>query len=67
VPSVQQRAGAAAVALIGDFNSYTAEDPPQVLYGSGYRNAAPDEWSYSFGGLAGPWTTCCSTAPPGPG
>ncbi|HEY5978688.1 MAG TPA: ExeM/NucH family extracellular endonuclease, partial [Microlunatus sp.] len=54
IPTVQQRAGAAAVALIGDFNSYTAEDPLQVLYASGYRNAAPDsEWSYSFGGLAG--------------
>ena len=54
VPSVQQRSGAAAVALIGDFNSYGREDPLQVLYGSGYRNAAPnDEWSYSFGGLAG--------------
>ena len=25
-----------------------------MLYGSGYRNAAPaDEWSYSFSGLAG--------------
>jgi predicted extracellular nuclease len=54
VPSVQQRAGAAAVALIGDFNSYSQEDPLQVLYAAGYRSAAPaDEWSYSFGGLAG--------------
>ena len=54
IPSVQQRAGAAAVALIGDFNSYGQEDPLQVLYAAGYRNAAPDdEWSYSFSGLAG--------------
>ena len=54
IPSVQQRAGTAAVALIGDFNSYSAEDPLQLLYGAGYRNAAPDdEWSYSFSGLAG--------------
>ncbi len=54
VPSLQQRAGTAAVALIGDFNSYGQEDPLQVLYTAGYRNAAPDdEWSYSFGGLAG--------------
>lgn len=54
IPSVQQRAGASAVALIGDFNSYGQEDPLQVLYQAGYRNAAPDdEWSYSFSGLAG--------------
>ncbi|MET1004062.1 MAG: ExeM/NucH family extracellular endonuclease [Propionibacteriaceae bacterium] len=54
VPSVQQRARASAVALIGDFNSYGQEDPLQVLYTAGYRNAAPDdEWSYSFSGLAG--------------
>ena len=54
IPSVQQRAGASAVALVGDFNSYGQEDPLQVLYAAGYRNAAPDdEWSYSFGGLAG--------------
>ena len=54
IPSVQQRAGAAAVALVGDFNSYGREDPLQVLDAAGYRNAAPDdEWSYSFSGLAG--------------
>ncbi len=51
---MQHRAGASAVALIGDFNSYGAEDPLQVLYEAGYGNAAPaDEWSYSFSGLAG--------------
>ncbi|WP_425955895.1 ExeM/NucH family extracellular endonuclease [Xylanimonas sp. McL0601] len=46
-----------AVALIGDFNSYTQEDPLQVLYQSGYTDAAShlssNQWSYSFGGLSG--------------
>jgi 5'-nucleotidase len=46
-----------AVALLGDFNSYTAEDPLQVLYAAGYTDAAtaldPGEYSYSFSGLSG--------------
>ncbi|ACZ32093.1 5'-Nucleotidase domain protein [Xylanimonas cellulosilytica DSM 15894] len=46
-----------AVALIGDFNAYTHEDPLQVLYDAGYTDAAStlssDQWSYSFGGLSG--------------
>ena len=42
--------------LVGDFNSYTQEDPLQMLYDAGYTDAAqrsPTEYSYSFGGLSG--------------
>lgn len=46
-----------AVALVGDFNSYTQEDPLQVLYQAGYTDAASelsnDQWSYSYSGLSG--------------
>jgi 5'-nucleotidase len=46
-----------AVALLGDFNSYTQEDPLQVLYSAGYTDAtshfAAGEYSYSFSGLSG--------------
>jgi len=46
-----------AVALVGDFNSYTLEDPLEVLYSAGYTDAAsaldPGEYSYSFSGLSG--------------
>ncbi|GAA1927785.1 ExeM/NucH family extracellular endonuclease [Nocardioides lentus] len=48
--------GVEATFLTGDFNSYTQEDPMQVLYGAGYRKVNPDtagEYSYSFSGLSG--------------
>lgn len=55
VPTVQ--GDAAAVALVGDFNSYTREDPLQVLYDAGYTDAATaldaGEYSYLFQGLSG--------------
>nr|WP_307858304.1 ExeM/NucH family extracellular endonuclease [Cellulomonas fulva] len=55
VPTIQ--GGVDSVALVGDFNSYTQEDPLQVLYAAGYADAteelAPGEYSYSFSGLAG--------------
>jgi hypothetical protein len=44
------------VFLVGDFNSYTQEDPMQVLYGAGYVNQASDDprdTSYEYGGMAG--------------
>ncbi len=45
------------VFLTGDFNSYTEEDPLQVLYGRGYTNLEsttdPGETTYSFDGLSG--------------
>ncbi|GAA1150210.1 ExeM/NucH family extracellular endonuclease [Nocardioides aquiterrae] len=49
--------GTDEVFLTGDFNSYTQEDPLQVLYAHGYTNLAsttsPGEATYSFGGLSG--------------
>jgi len=55
VPGVQ--GDAQAVALVGDFNAYTLEDPLQVLYDAGYVDAvatlAPGQYSYSFGGRSG--------------
>jgi 5'-nucleotidase len=43
--------------LVGDFNSYTHEDPLEVLYADGYTDLGsaldPAEWTYSFGGLEG--------------
>lgn len=54
VPSVQRATGDQAVALIGDFNSYTKEDPLRTLASGGYRNAAAEsDYSYNFSGLAG--------------
>ncbi|WP_421741820.1 ExeM/NucH family extracellular endonuclease [Cellulomonas sp.] len=55
VPTVQ--GDAQAVALIGDFNAYTLEDPLQTLYDAGYTDAATaladGQFSYSFSGLSG--------------
>jgi len=55
VPTVQ--GDAAAVALVGDFNAYTQEDPLQVLYAAGYTDATSaldaGEYSYSYQGLSG--------------
>ncbi|MEZ0449755.1 ExeM/NucH family extracellular endonuclease [Cellulomonas sp. ICMP 17802] len=55
IPTVQ--GAAKAVALVGDFNSYTHEDPLQTLYDAGYTDAgtalADDQYSYSFSGLSG--------------
>ena len=43
--------------LVGDFNSYTQEDPLQILYDAGYTDVAsalePTSQSYSFSGLSG--------------
>ena len=48
--------GIEALFLTGDFNSYTQEDPLQVLYEDDYTNLESDtegESTYSFGGLSG--------------
>ncbi|WP_295657787.1 Ig-like domain repeat protein, partial [uncultured Nocardioides sp.] len=47
--------GTEAVFLVGDFNSYTQEDPMHVLYGGGYDavERPGDDESYSFSGLSG--------------
>lgn len=45
------------VALVGDFNSYSEEDPMHVLYKAGYTNAntayAEGQYSYSYQGMSG--------------
>ncbi|GEL99650.1 ExeM/NucH family extracellular endonuclease [Cellulomonas terrae] len=55
VPTVQ--GSAESVALIGDFNAYTLEDPMQTLYDAGYTDVATaladGQFSYSFSGLSG--------------
>ncbi|MEJ3404851.1 ExeM/NucH family extracellular endonuclease [Rathayibacter sp. YIM 133350] len=55
VPTIQ--GDAKSVALVGDFNSYTQEDPLRLLYAAGYTDAAsklaPGQYSYSFSGLSG--------------
>ncbi|WP_161606340.1 ExeM/NucH family extracellular endonuclease [Microlunatus speluncae] len=54
LPELQQAANTESVALIGDFNSYTREDPLQRLAAAGFEEAAPaDQYSYNFSGLAG--------------
>ncbi len=54
--STAQTDGTKKVFLVGDFNSYTQEDPMQVLYQNGYVNQPSDDprdTSYEFGGMAG--------------
>jgi 5'-nucleotidase len=49
--------GTDRIFLVGDFNSYTQEDPMQVLYQAGYTDLGsaldPTEATYSFNSLAG--------------
>ncbi|MEV5001874.1 ExeM/NucH family extracellular endonuclease [Nocardioides sp. LML1-1-1.1] len=46
--------GVSAVFLTGDFNSYSQEDPMQVLYGKGFSQLeAEGKHSYSFDGQSG--------------
>jgi len=46
-----------SVVMVGDYNSYSQEDPLQVLYTAGYTDAEHDfnvgKYSYSFAGLSG--------------
>ena len=54
VSGVKSGSGSQDVALLGDFNSYTHEDPLLALEQAGYTNAASqNDYSYSFDGLAG--------------
>ncbi|MFW6775165.1 ExeM/NucH family extracellular endonuclease [Nocardioides sp. CPCC 205120] len=51
---VAEELGTEAVFLAGDFNSYSMEDPIQVLEEAGYTNlSSDDEWTYSFSGQSG--------------
>ena len=48
--------GTKKIFLVGDFNSYTQEDPMQVLYQNGFVNQPSDDprdTSYEFDGMAG--------------
>ena len=49
--------GTDKIFLAGDFNSYTFEDPMQVLYAAGFTRHRvrhrPASTSYSFSGLSG--------------
>jgi 5'-nucleotidase len=54
VKDVQNDTRIDAVALVGDFNSYTHEDPLETLYAAGWTNAARQkDYSYNFDGLSG--------------
>jgi predicted extracellular nuclease len=57
VPGVAAEYGAKAVVMAGDYNSYTLEDPMDVLYKAGYTDVGsrfdPTSFSYSFSGLSG--------------
>jgi predicted extracellular nuclease len=51
-----QADGTRKIFLVGDFNSYTQEDPMQVLYQNGFVNQPSDDprdTSYEFDGQAG--------------
>jgi 5'-nucleotidase len=57
VNGLRADSGVDSVLLAGDFNSYTEEDPLQVLYTAGYKDVETHfghhEYSYSFGSLSG--------------
>jgi 5'-nucleotidase len=53
VDQLKASSGSDDVMLLGDFNSYTQEDPMQVFYGAGYHDLSNGEASYVFGGESG--------------
>jgi predicted extracellular nuclease len=57
IPSVLTETSTKAVVMAGDYNSYTMEDPLDVLYDAGYTDVGsrfdPGKYSYSFSGLSG--------------
>ena len=57
VPTVLASTGTKGVVMVGDYNSYSQEDPLQVLYSAGYTDVEKKfdhgEYSYSFSGLSG--------------
>jgi len=61
-----QADGTRKIFLVGDFNSYTQEDPMQVLYQHGFVNQPSDDprdTSYEFGGMAGSLDHVLANAP----
>jgi 5'-nucleotidase len=57
VDQLKTAGGSDQVLMLGDFNSYTQEDPMQALYDKGFTDVhttrAPGKYSYVFGGEAG--------------
>lgn len=56
VNGLKTSTGVSRVFLTGDFNSYTQEDPMQILYDAGYTDIGSsdtDASTYVFGGLVG--------------
>ncbi|HEY4314012.1 MAG TPA: ExeM/NucH family extracellular endonuclease [Actinomycetes bacterium] len=57
VGGLTSESGVSSVFLAGDFNSYTQEDPLQVLYSAGYTDVESHfdhhDYSYSFDGYSG--------------
>ncbi|MDN5893550.1 MAG: ExeM/NucH family extracellular endonuclease, partial [Nocardioides sp.] len=57
LPGIEEEADTESVMLAGDFNSYTMEDPLEVLYDAGYADVEQKfdlgKWSYSYSGLSG--------------
>jgi 5'-nucleotidase len=57
VSGLTSESGVSSVFLAGDFNSYTQEDPLQVLYSAGYTDVESHfdhhDYSYSFDGYSG--------------
>lgn len=57
VPGVAAEYDAKAIVMAGDYNSYTMEDPLDVLYQAGYTDVGskfdPGQYSYSFSGTSG--------------
>ena len=57
VPPILEQMDTKAVVMAGDYNSYTMEDPLDVLYQAGYTDVGSrfdaGRYSYSFSGLSG--------------
>ena len=57
VEQLKTGSGSDQVLMLGDFNSYTQEDPLQALYDKGFTDVhsthAPGKYSYVFGGETG--------------
>jgi 5'-nucleotidase len=57
IKGLQESTKVEAVVTLGDYNSYSQEDPMQVLYKAGYTDAEHafdlGKYSYSFSGLSG--------------
>jgi 5'-nucleotidase len=53
VDQLKAESGSDDVMILGDFNSYTQEDPMKVFYDAGFQDVSNGEASYVFGGESG--------------